>query len=201
MFTTILNSLDEQSNALATTDACGSHGPLQVPALQLVHQVSSDARSRRGQRMTQCNSTSVDIQLVHVQFQGICTSQRLNTKGLVDLSGRIIMPRNAQERERSDTLAMKGNPFLLEPNYYITAREYVPQSDRCWTTSRLPPSRHSQWLELVQCPWSLAERPRWRRRPDGPTVSGCTLSRQPRTPELRPRLHHRLPITDVAFIY
>lgn len=150
MCTTILNSLDEQSNALATTDACGSHGPLKVPALQLVNQMSSDSRSRRSQGMTQCNSTSVDIQLVHVQFQGIRTSQSLNTKGLVDLNNNTT--ECTRNKERSDTLAMKGNPFLLEPFYYITAREYVPQSDRCWTTSRSPPSRHSQWLELVRCP-------------------------------------------------
>lgn len=78
-----LNGFQQQSNALTTTNAGGADAVLKFLAsakikkvikhliqrgfpfylLQLMHQVSCDARATGSQRMTQSNGTTIHIQL------------------------------------------------------------------------------------------------------------------------------------------
>ena len=80
-----LDGLKEEGDALAPADASGTNGTLQLLPLHLVDQVARDAGTRCRQWVTQGDGSSVHIQLIHVQFQGLGTGQGLHAEGFVDL--------------------------------------------------------------------------------------------------------------------
>lgn len=81
---TNLNRLQQQRNTLSTSDAGRSDGSLQVLALQLVHQMTGDARSGRSQRVSQRDRTTVQIELVGVETERLNAGKSLNAERFVD---------------------------------------------------------------------------------------------------------------------
>ena len=80
-----VHSLQQHSNTLTTTNACGPNGVVHVPPSHLMDEVSSDPGPRSSQGVAQCYSSSINIGPLTIQSQLFLNREKLGSKGFIHL--------------------------------------------------------------------------------------------------------------------
>ena len=139
-----------------------------------MHKVCCYARSWSSDRMSQCNGSTIDIQLLHVQFQFLLTGQSLSTKCFINLQGdishtslllyhvQIINTSQPHRLQHSSQFTNWQTPFTISlyhhccsqsPNTVVQNNKYINEHDTltCMWVQALVVAMHVGLNWLVLC--------------------------------------------------